>query len=89
MFQSNQLKLIIEELEVLILENLPPCIHPVSVSCQTSARIDQQEQDLVFDLEKKNRELERSGIKLKEVEVAIKRKDLVIEGLYEKVNSTI
>ena len=87
MFQSNQLKLIIEELEVLILENISPSIHQVSVSCQTTARYDKQEKNLVFELDKKNIKLERSRIKLKELEVDIHRKDLVIEGLDEKVNN--
>ena len=86
LFQSNQLKFIIEELEFLILENLSTNIQSVSVSCQTGTRYDQQQQEFVFELDMKNIELERSGIKLKEVEVDIHRKDLVIEGLDEKVN---
>ena len=39
-----------------------------------------------FELNKKKRELENSVIKLKEVEVGIQKKDLIIEGINKKVN---
>ena len=42
-------------------------------------------EDLETEMDKKNRELERLVIKLKEVELELKRKEVVIEGLYEKV----
>ena len=81
LFQKYQLKSISEELERLILENLSVSNQSVSVSCQTSTRCDKQEQDLKFDMEKKNREVERLIIKLKEAEVDILKKDMIIEGI--------
>ena len=63
------------------------CDQQVSAACQTGYF--QDEENLEFELNKKNRELERSVIKLKEVELDIKRKDLVIEGVNKKVFSKI
>jgi hypothetical protein len=86
LFQKYQLKSISEELERLILENLSVSNQSVSVSCQTSTSYDQQEQDFKFDMEKKNRQVERLIIKLKEAEVDILKKNMIIDGISEKVN---
>jgi hypothetical protein len=45
----------------------------------------QHEQDLNIELEKKKREVEGLVIKSKEAEVDIIRKDMIIEGISEKV----
>jgi hypothetical protein len=85
LFQNYQLKSITEELERLICENIPISTKQVSISCQTSKKNNQHEKDLNIEFEKKKREVEGLVIKSKEAEVDIIRKDMIIEGISEKV----
>ena len=86
MFQKYKLKSITEELERLICENMPISAQQISISCQTTANYKPPEKDLNAELEKNKREVEGLAIKLKEGEVDILRKDIMIEGISEKVN---
>ena len=85
MFQKCKLKSITEELERFISENMPVSAKQISVSCQTPPKNNQHEQDLKVELENKNREVEGLLVKAKEAEVDIQRKDMIIEGISEKV----
>ena len=70
----------------VICENMPISAQPISVSCQTTANYKQPEKDLKVELENKKREIEGWVIKSKEAEVDLVRKDLIIQGIIEKVN---
>ena len=70
----------------MICENMPISAQPISVSCQTTANYKQPEKDLKVELENKKREIEGLVIKSKEAEVDLVRKDLIIQGISEKVN---
>ena len=86
LFQNYQLKSLTEELERLICENIPISTKQVSISCQTTIKNNQHEQDLNIELEKKMREVEGLVIRSKEAEVDIIRKNMIIEGISEKVS---
>jgi len=83
--QSCQLGSLVEELEMLIDENLQTSTTQVSASCQTAAQLDQQEEDWKLKLERKNSEVDRLLIKSKEAEVDLLRKEMIIEGISEKL----
>ena len=65
---------------------MPISAQQISVSCQTTANYKQPEKDLKVELENKKREIEGLVIKSKEAEVDLVRKDLIIQGISEKVN---
>ena len=86
MLKMSQLESVAEELETLIHENITSSDNSISASCQTSLRLDQHEQQLLReDLERKNSEVQRLVIKSKEAEAEILRKEIIIEGISEKV----
>ena len=85
LFQNYKLKSLTVELERLICENIPISIKQVSISCQTNIQYNRHDQDLNIELENKKREVEGLVIKSKEAEVDIIRKDMIIEGISEKV----
>ena len=87
-FQSCQLWSLVEELEMLIDENLPTSTLAVSASCQTAAQLDQPEGTWKLELERKNSEVERLLMKSKEAEVDLLRKEMIIEGISEKVETS-
>ena len=64
---------------------MPVSATQISVSCQTTERNDKHEQNLKVELENKTREVQGLVIKAKEAEVGIQRKDMIIEGISEKV----
>ena len=86
LFRNYQLKSLTEELERLIFENIPISTKQVSISCQTTMKNNQDEQDLNIELEKKMREVEVLVIRSKGAEVDIIRKNMIIEGISEKVS---
>ena len=71
---------------MLICENIPISTKQVSISCQTTMKNNQDEQDLNIELEKKMREVEVLVIRSKGAEVDIIRKNMIIEGISEKVS---
>jgi len=84
--QMPQLESVVEELETLIHENVTSSANSISVSCQTSLRLDQLEKQLLReDLERKNSEVQRLVIKSTEAEAEIIRKEIIIEGISEKL----
>ena len=86
MFQKCKLKSVTDELERLICENMPISAQQISISCQTTANYNQHEKNLKADLENKTRDVEALLIKSKGAEVDMLRKDIIIQGISEKVN---
>ena len=86
MFQKYKLTFVTEELERLICENMQISAPQISICCKTTANYNQPEKDLKVELEKKKREVEGLLIKSKEAEVDILRKNIIIQGISEKVN---
>ena len=76
----------IEELDASIFENILRNNHQKDAASQTDYF--PEENDLECDLNKKNKELEGSGIKMKELELAIEIKELKIGDINRKVSLT-
>jgi hypothetical protein len=81
-----RIKIYKENLESLICENMPISARQISISCQTTANYKQPEKDLKVELENQKKEIDGLAIKSKEAEVDLLRKDLIIQGISEKVN---
>ena len=77
----------VQELNALIFENILSSNHQTDATSQTGYV--PEEKDLECELSKKNRKLERSGIKIKELELALEMKELKIEDENRKVSFVI
>ena len=76
----------IEELDALIFEKILRDNHETDAASQTDYF--PEENGLECNLNKKNIELEGSGIKMKELELAIEMKELKIGDINRKVSLT-
>ena len=85
MLKISKLESVAEELETLIQENITSSTNCISAACQTSWTLDQHDKQWREELERKNLEVQRSAIKSKEAEVDLLRKEIIIEGISEKV----
>ena len=74
-----------EELETLIHKNMKSSTNCISAACQTSWTLDQHDRQWREELEKKNLEVQRLVVKSKEAEADLLRKEIIIEGISEKV----
>jgi len=84
--QISKLESVAEELEILIHENIKSSTNCISAACQTSWTLDQHDRQWREELEKKNLEVQRLAIKSKEAEADLLRKEIIIEGISEKLS---
>ena len=85
MLKISKLESVAEELETLIHENINSSTNCISAASQTSWVLDQHDKQWREELERKNLEVQILAIKSKEAEADLLRKEIIIEGISEKV----